>query len=45
MIIYQRIFLGGISWFSGGGGNRGCWPSSTEYKEGTMEHLLPINHQ
>ena len=44
MIIYQRIFLGGISWFSGGG-NRGCWPSSTEYKEGTMEHLLPINHQ
>ena len=45
MIIYQRIFFGGggISWFSGG--NRGCWSSPTEYKEGTMEHLLPINHQ
>ena len=36
MIIYQRIFFwGGISWFSGG--NRGCWSSPTEYKEGTME--------
>lgn len=23
MIIYQRIFLGGISWFSGGGGIEG----------------------
>lgn len=29
MIIYQRIFFGGISWFSGG--NRGCWSSPTEY--------------
>lgn len=43
MIIYQRIFFGGISWFSGG--NIGCWSSPTEYKEGNMEHLLPINHQ
>ena len=32
MIIYQRIFFGGISWFSGG--NIGCWSSPTEYKEG-----------
>lgn len=45
MIIYQRIFFGGDLMVFGGGGNRGCWPSSTEYKEGTMEHLLPINHQ
>ena len=44
MIIYQRIFLGGDLMVFGGG-NRGCWSSSTEYKEGTMEHLLPINHQ
>lgn len=45
MIIYQRIFFWGgrISWFSGG--NRGRWSSPTEYKEGNMEHLLPINHQ
>ena len=45
MIIYQIIFFlgGGISWFSGG--NRGCWSSPTEYKEDTMEHLLPINRQ